>query len=81
MGVMHIVGACCCSQGKFDEEKVNKLLLYMCWFTLMVFGAVIGYLLGSWFWGISLTAFIIIIGICAILWNKENKKENKDELD
>ena len=85
MGLMHIVGACCCSQGEFDEEKLSKLHLYMCWFTLMLFGTVIGYVLESWIWGIGLTAFIILIGVCGILLKKENEKETikeqENELD
>ena len=57
----------------------------MCWFTLMLFGTVIGYVLESWIWGIGLTAFIILIGVCGILLKKENEKETikeqENELD
>ena len=53
----------------------------------ILLGAVLGYVLNSLAWGIGITAFVIIIGICVILWKKDTekecltKKEKENELD
>lgn len=84
MGMIHFIPIII-GHGEIDDERVNKVFWYMCWFTLMLFGAVIGYVLESWIWGIGLTAFIILIGVCVILLKKENEKETikeqENELD
>ncbi len=84
MGMIHFIPIII-GHSEIDDERVDKVFLYICWFTLMLFGAVIGYLLESWIWGIGLTAFIILIGVCVILLKKENEKETikeqENELD
>jgi len=84
MGMIHIAPIII-GHSEIDDERVDKVFWYMCWFTLMLFGTVIGYVLESWIWGIGLTAFIILIGVCVILLKKENEKETikeqENELD
>ena len=84
MGMIHIAPIII-GHSEIDDERVDKVFWYMSWFILMLFGAVIGYVLESWIWGISLTAFIILIGVCVILLKKENGKETikeqENELD
>lgn len=84
MGMIHIAPIII-GHSEIDDERVDKVFWYMSWLTLMLFGAVIGYVLESWIWGIGLTAFIILIGVCVILLKKENEKETikeqENELD
>lgn len=86
MGMIHfapiIIG-----HSDIDDERMDKAFGYMIWAMLILLGAVLGYALNSLAWGIGITAFVIIIGICVILWKKDTekerltKKEKEDELD
>jgi uncharacterized membrane protein len=86
MGMIHIVPIII-GHIDNDDERVNKVFWYMIWFMLVLLGAVLGYALQSLAWGIGIVVFVILIGICRILWNKETekerltKKEKEDELD
>ena len=86
MGMIHfapiIIG-----HSDIDDERMDKAFGYMIWAMFILLGAVLGYALNSLAWGIGIIAFVILIGICIILWNKETekerltKKEKEDELD
>lgn len=63
------------SDGKIDEDKLDKVIYYFIWIILALFAWIIfGYCFQNVFLGILFVTFVIVIGLCIIFWKKDNEK-------